>query len=85
MDAHTKALEALRWLACVPGAVLCAWISFMVMQVLGRFSLSYAGVEPGDFWFSFSSSTIDHGVMGGVFVYIGARIAPRRNVENRLG
>lgn len=74
----TKALPVLllRWIAFLPVAFASAWLAWIVMNVLGRWSLTFAGVEAGSFFDLVFQTTTAHAVMGGVFVVIGTKIAP---------
>lgn len=46
------------------------------MNILGRFSLSYAGIEPESFIAQLYFNTGGHAALGAAFVYVGAKIAP---------
>lgn len=67
-----KALDVLRWTAFLPLATLAAWVAWILVNILGRFSLGYVGVESDDLLSKFYFNTAGHAAMGGVFVYVGA-------------
>ncbi len=71
-----KAIDVLRWVAFIPGATLGAWLAWILLNFLGRFSLSYVGVEPDSFLGQLYLNTAGHAAMGAAFVYLGAKIAP---------
>ena len=75
-----KALNVLRWVGFLPAAALAAWLAWIVVNILGRFSLGYTGVAPEDFLGKFYFNTAGHAAMGGAFVYVGAKIAPSYKV-----
>jgi hypothetical protein len=59
-----------------PGAVLGAWLAWILLNTLGKFSLSFVGFEPNSFIGQLYFNTAGHAAMGAAFVYLGARIAP---------
>jgi hypothetical protein len=67
---------ALRWIAFLPAAFVGAWVTWIVVSVLSRWSLGYAGVESGSFLDTVFQTTSAHAIMGGAFVVIGTKIAP---------
>lgn len=69
-------MDVLRWIAFIPGAALGAWLAWIVLNILGRFSFSYAGVEPDSFIAQLYFNTAGHAAMGAAFVYVGAKIVP---------
>ncbi len=71
-----KALEIVRWAAFLPSAVLGAWLAWILVNVLGRFSLGYVGFESDSILGQFYFNTAGHAAMGATFVYVGAKIAP---------
>jgi hypothetical protein len=71
-----KALDILRWIAFLPGATLGSWIAWMLINILGRFSLGYVGLGSDSFLGQFYFNTAGHVAMGAAFVYIGSKIAP---------
>lgn len=75
-----KTVDVLRWIGFVPVAVLAAWLAWIVVNILGRFSLSWAGIGPEDFQGKLYFMTAGHAAMGATFVYIGAKIAPYHRV-----
>ena len=79
MEATTsnKAIDALRWIVFLPGAALGGWLAWIFLNILGRFSLSYSGMEADSFLAQLYFSTAGHAAMGAAFVYLGAKIAPR--------
>ena len=75
-----KALDLLRWIGFLPVAVLAAWLAWIVVNILGRFSLGWAGITPEDFQGKLYFVTVGHAAMGAAFVYVGAKIAPYHKV-----
>lgn len=75
-----KALDVLRWIGFLPAALLAAWLAWILINVLGRLSLSWAGVDPEGFQGKLQSMVVGHTAMGAVFVYVGAKIAPYHKV-----
>lgn len=73
---YNKAIEILRWVAFLPGAALGAWLSWILINILGRFSLGYYGVKSDTFLAQLYFNTAGHAAMGVAFVYLGAKIAP---------
>ena len=71
-----KAIDVLRWVAFIPGAALGAWLAWMLLNILGRFSLSYAGVDPDSVIGQLYFNTAGHAAMGAACEYLGAKIAP---------
>jgi hypothetical protein len=78
MDAttRTQAVHILRWLGVLPAALAAAWLGWILVNVLGRFSLAYAGVEAESFLGKFYFNSAGHLVLGMAFVYAGAKMAP---------
>ncbi len=78
MGANTssKAIDILRWVAFLPGAAVAAWLAWILINILGRFSLSYVGITSDSIWGQFYFNTAGHSAMGAAFVYIGAKIVP---------
>jgi hypothetical protein len=76
ITSSNKVINVFRWVVFIPGAVLGAWLAWIILNILGRFSLSYAGVEPESFIAQLYFNTAGHAAMGAAFVYVGAKIAP---------
>ena len=70
------AIDILRWLALIPLALCASWASFILMRLLGKFSFGYAGISPESIFVQIYETALGHGVMGGVFVYVGCYVAP---------
>ena len=79
-DNKAKIVAVLRWLAFVPGALLSAWLAWILINTIGRFSLGYGGVDPDSFLGQFYFNTAGHAAMGTAFVYVGAKIAPANRI-----
>ena len=75
-SASNPAINILRWLVFIPLALCASWLSFISMRLLGKFSFGYAGVSPESIFIQIYEAAIGHGVMGGVFVYVGCYVAP---------
>jgi len=73
---QNRAIIVLRWIALAPGALLASWLAWILVNVIGRFGLNYAMVEPNSFLAQLYFNTAGHAAMGAAFVYVGARIAP---------
>lgn len=71
-----KVIDVLRWVVFIPGAALGAWLAWILLNILGKFSLSYAGFDPDSFIGQLYFNTAGHAAMGAAFVFIGAKIAP---------
>lgn len=74
------ALDVLRWVGFLPVAVLAAWLGWIAVNILGRFSLGWTGITPEDFRGKLYFMTVGHAAMGAAFVYVGAKIAPAHRV-----
>lgn len=79
-EKSNKALDVLRWLGFLPVAVLAAWLAWIAVNILGRFSLGWAGITPEDFQGKLYFMTAGHAAMGAAFVYVGAKIVPAHRV-----
>ena len=67
---------ALRWTAFLPAAFAGAWLVWILVVLLSRWSLAWAGVESGSFFDQLFQTTTAHAVLGFAFVVIGAKVAP---------
>ncbi len=74
--AKSKTLDILRWIVLLPGAAISSWLGWIILNILGRFSLGYVGVSPHSLLGQFYYNTAGHAIMGAAFVYVGAKIAP---------
>ena len=43
-----KALNALRWVGFLPVAFLAAWLTWIIINILGNFSFMWIGISPDD-------------------------------------
>lgn len=68
-----NAARILRWFAVLPGAVLAAWIAWILVAVVGR---AFSGFQTESFLEKAYYITLGHLLLGAAFVYSGARIAP---------
>jgi hypothetical protein len=75
MSAGSTTKNVLRWVVCLPGAAIAAWLAWVVVSVIGRWAAS-GYVDPDGFLMKAYYTLINHGVLGAAFVYFGARIAP---------
>lgn len=80
IEHSNKAFGVLCWVAALPAAATAAWLAWIVINVLGRFSLGSVGVTPNNFLGKAYFVTAGHLAMGAVFVYIGAKVAPSYQV-----
>ena len=80
IDNTNKAVIFFRWAGFLPAAFLAAWLAWIVINILGRFSLGYVGVTAEDFQGKLYFMTAGHAAMGAAFVYVGAKIAPAYRV-----
>ena len=78
----SKAINILRWIVIFPGALLGAWLTWIifdfVLKLTTHMFLLYQ-YEPESFYsrtIAFITDIISHGVLGAMFVYLGAKIAP---------
>ena len=74
--AKNRTLDILRWIVLLPGAATASWLGWTMLNILGKFSLGYVGVSPHSLLGQFYYNTAGHAIMGAVFVYLGAKIAP---------
>lgn len=79
-DNKAKLVAVLRWSAFVPGALLSAWLAWIVVNILNRFSLGYMGIDLDSFMARLSLESTAHAAMGAAFVYVGAKIAPANRI-----
>lgn len=77
---RNRALGVLRWVGFLPIAVVAAWLAWIGVNILGRFSFGFVGVRPEDFPAKLFFMTAGHAAMGAAFVYVGAKIAPYHRV-----
>lgn len=76
MSAKSNAVRTLRWIAVLPAAILAAWLAWILVNILGRLSLGYAGVEPDSFLGELYFNSTGHLAIGATFVYAAAKVAP---------
>lgn len=77
MENNTSSpITILRWIAFLPVALGAAGLSWILINILGRFSLGYVGMHLDSFLGQFYFNTAGHAAMGAVFVFVGANIAP---------
>ena len=76
LPTDSKLIAGLRWIALLPGSVICAWAACLVLNILGRFSMSYVYVEADSLLAQFYFNTAGSAAMGVAFVYFGTQIAP---------
>ena len=88
METHTsnKAIVVIRWIVFLPIAFFAAWLGWILINVLGRFSLSFVGFDADSFLGQYYFNSAGSVAMGAAFVYIGAIIAPshQKNVAYAL-
>jgi len=46
---QNETLDVLRWIGFLPVAGVAAWLAWIVVNILGRFSLGFVGIGPEDF------------------------------------
>lgn len=71
-----KAINILRWIVFMPCAFLGAQLAWILINILGRFSLSFVGIYADSFLGQFYFNTAGSSAMGAAFVYIGTVISP---------
>ena len=69
-------ISILRWIVFLPGAPGAAWLAWVLINILGRFSLGYVGIQSNSFLGQFYFNTAGQAAMGAAFVFVGAYIAP---------
>jgi len=74
-----QAMVVLRWVTFFPGAFMTAWLAWLVVSLLNRFTMAMSGLDPNSFLSKVFIEFISHAVMGAAFVYVGAKIAPLHN------
>ena len=77
--AQQPIVQVLRWLALLPASFLAAWLGWILINLLGRFSLSFAGVDSESFMAQLYFNTAGHSAAGAAFVFAGAKTAPMRH------
>lgn len=70
----------LRWVAVLPASILAAWLGWIAINLLGRFSLTMTHVDTESFLAQLYFSTTGHFVMGAAFVFAGGKVAPSAKV-----
>ncbi|WP_257285859.1 hypothetical protein [Endozoicomonas sp. SESOKO1] len=68
--------NTLRWIFCLPAAVLASWLAWLLISVLNRITMGMQGIDPDSLTSRAFIEFISHAVMGAVFVYVGAKVAP---------
>ena len=78
MNANTQNawLIGLRWIAFVPAAIAGALLASMLLALLSRVSMAFAGIATGSFFDQLFLTTTANVVLGLAFVVIGAKVAP---------
>jgi hypothetical protein len=71
-------LEIARWIAVLPGAVLGAWLVYIVVNLMHWFS-----TDPDEWawWATMTKEFFTNAGMGAAFVFLAAWIAPRFKVQ----
>ena len=73
-----------RWIVFAPAAIAAAFVAQLAARVLYNGSLIYAGVDPHGLLGRGFSEAAGGIAMGAAFVYVAARVAPRRQREVAL-
>lgn len=76
----TKAIKILRWVSFLPAAILAAWLAWLLINVLERIGFARYAIHPESFIAQFFCNTTGHSAMGVVFILVGARIAPEKQI-----
>ena len=72
----SQATVILRWILFIPSAFLTAWLAWFLEAHLDRIIMRTSGIDPNSFIPKVFIEFCSHAVMGGAFVYVGAKVAP---------
>ena len=67
---------ALRWILFLPGALIAAYLIYLVIVFTNRWAAFMSQGDPEWILSKVFTEVVSHGAMGAVFVYAGSRIAP---------
>jgi hypothetical protein len=71
-----KVIIVLRWVSFFPSALLSAWLAWILLNIIGKLSLTFVGFNSESFIAELYYNTAGHSAMGLAFIYVGAKIAP---------
>jgi len=66
----------LRWVVFFPVALLAGWLGWFLVAFLNRATMVFLGIQPDSFLPRVSTEFISHALMGAIFVFVGAKVAP---------
>ncbi len=69
-------MRALRWLAALPGALICGYAAYLVGGALNNFTAAWFAGGPLTGWKKIAADVMAHIYMGAVFLYAAVKIAP---------
>lgn len=69
-------MNRLRWLAVLPGAVICGYLAYLVGGILNNLTATWFTGEPLTGWKAIAADLIAHAYMGAAFLYSAVKIAP---------
>jgi hypothetical protein len=65
-----------RWILCIPAALVAGWLAWFAVSIGNKLTIGSQGLDPNSFLPRLFIETVSHAVMGAVFVYAGAKVAP---------
>jgi len=74
--AVTAAVEALRWIALLPVALLAGWLGSILLSIGLRAVMVQTGVDPDSLLSRVIVDIESYGLLGAVVVYVGGKVAP---------
>ena len=75
---QTTALTVLRWIAFIPAALLSCVVGRFVFVLINRWGMIQYGAEPGTFVWRIFDQYVSGLVLGAIFVYVSAYVAPSK-------
>jgi len=72
----SQGIVILRWVVFFPAALLAGWLAWFLIAFLNRVTMVLFGIQPDSFLPRVSTEFISHAVMGAIFVFVGAKVAP---------
>src|SRR4051812_36103261 len=79
-----RLLVTARWICVLPGAVVSGVLAGMLANVVNQLSLSWSGVNPEWLIARLYTDAVANIVLGGVGIYVGAKIAPAHKTKVAL-
>ena len=73
---QSKPVVILRWVLILPASLLAAWLAWLAVSLLNRFTMIWQGDDPDSFLSKVFIVFMSHATMGAAFVYAGGKISP---------